>query len=81
LVVDEGKSVGVARRQGVFDRRAPDEKEELFFRDLAANMGHYRFAPVVYPGVGYLPKALTGLGFMVFFYGTAVGILDYVNHI
>jgi hypothetical protein len=81
LVVEEGKSVGVARKQGVFDRRVPDEKEERLFQDLAANMGHYRFAPVVYPGIGYLPKAITGLGFMVFFYGTAVGILDYVNHI
>jgi hypothetical protein len=81
LVVEEGKSVGLARKEGVFDRRAPDAAEERAFRDLAANMGHYRFAPVEYPPIGYLPKALTGLGFMVFFYGTAIGILDYVNHI
>lgn len=81
LVVEEGKSVRLARKDGVYDRRVPDEREEAFFRDLAANMGHYRFSPVAYPGIGYLPKALTGLGFMVFFYGTAIGILDYVNHI
>jgi hypothetical protein len=44
-------------------------------------MGHYRFSVIEYPKIGYLPKAITGLGFMVFFYGTAIGILDYVNHI
>lgn len=81
LVVEEGKSVVLARKDGVFDRRVPDESQEKFFLDLAASMGHYRFSPVAYPGIGYLPKALTGLGFMVFFYGTAIGILDYVNHI
>jgi hypothetical protein len=81
LVVEEGKSVGLIRREGVFDRRAPDGREEEFFRSLAANMGHYRFSRIEYPGIGYLPKAITGLGFMVFFYGTAIGILDYVNHI
>lgn len=81
LVVEEGKSVGLIRKEGVFDRRAPDQGEETFFRSLAANMGHYRFSRIEYPGIGYLPKAITGLGFMVFFYGTAIGILDYVNHI
>jgi hypothetical protein len=81
LVVEEGKSVGLIRKEGVFDRRAPDGSEEAFFNALAANMGHYRFSPIAYPGIGYLPKAITGLGFMVFFYGTAIGILDYVNHI
>jgi hypothetical protein len=81
LVVEEGKSVGLIRKEGVFDRRAPDGGEEAFFRALSANMGHYRFSPIAYPGIGYLPKAITGLGFMVFFYGTAIGILDYVNHI
>lgn len=81
LVVEEGKSVGLIRKEGVFDRRAPDGNEDAFFRALAANMGHYRFSPIAYPGIGYLPKAITGLGFMVFFYGTAIGILDYVNHI
>jgi len=44
-------------------------------------MEHYLFSEVEYPKIGYLPKAITGLGFMVFFYGTAIGILDYVNHI
>lgn len=81
LVVEEGKSVGLARKEGVFDRRDPDPHVESRFRSLAANMGHYKFSPIGYPGIGYLPKAITGLGFMVFFYGTAIGILDYVNHI
>jgi hypothetical protein len=81
LVVEEGKSVDLAKHEGVFDRRAPDPAEEKRFADLAASMGHYRFSPVTYPGIGYLPKAITGLGFMVFFYGTAIGVLDYVNHI
>ena len=50
-------------------------------RRLAANVGHYRFSRIEYPKIGYLPKAITGLGFMVFFYGSAIGILDYVNNI
>lgn len=81
LVVDEGKSVSLVKKEGVFDRKEPDPGEEKRFQQLAANMGHYRFSGVEYPKVGYLPKAITGLGFMVFFYGTAIGILDYVNHI
>jgi hypothetical protein len=81
LVVDEGKSVSLFRKEGVFNRRAPDPDEERRFIALAANMGHYRFAPVEYPKIGFLPRAITGFGFMVFFYGTAIGILDYVNHI
>ena len=63
LVVEEGKSVGLIRKEGVFDRRAPDARDESLFRDLAANMGHYRFSPIAYPGIGYLPKAITGLGY------------------
>jgi hypothetical protein len=81
LVVDEGKSVSLFRKEGVFNRGEPDAEEEKRFLALAANMGHYRFAAIEYPKIGYLPKAITGLGFMVFFYGTAIGILDYVNHI
>lgn len=81
LVVDEGKSVSLVKKEGVFNRRDQDPGEEKRFRQLAANMGHYRFSGVEYPKIGYLPKAITGLGFMVFFYGTAIGILDYVNHI
>lgn len=81
LVVEEGKSVGLILKEGVFNRREADPDAEARFRALAANMGHYRFSPIEYPGIGYLPKAITGLGFMVFFYGTAIGVLDYVNHI
>ncbi|MDB5106142.1 MAG: hypothetical protein JWP91_3831 [Fibrobacteres bacterium] len=81
LVVEEGKSVGLSRKEGVFNRMVPDAEEERMFLNLSANMGHYRFSGIEYPGIGYLPKAITGLGFMVFFYGTAIGILDYVNHI
>jgi len=81
LVVDEGKSVNLSKKEGVFNRREPDADEEKRFVALAANMGHYSFSPIEYPKIGYLPKAITGLGFMVFFYGSAIGILDYVNHI
>jgi hypothetical protein len=81
LVVDEGKSVSLLRKEGVFNRKEPDAVEEARFLGLGANMGHYRFSAIEYPKIGYLPKAITGLGFMVFFYGTAIGILDYVNHI
>lgn len=81
LVVDEGKSVSLLRKEGVFNRKEPDPGEEERFAALSSNMGHYRFSVIEYPKIGYLPKAITGLGFMVFFYGTAVGILDYVNHI
>lgn len=81
LVVDEGKSVGLIKKDGLFNRREPEAATEQMFRALSANMGHYRFSPIQYPGIGYLPKAITGLGFMVFFYGTAIGVLDYVNHI
>lgn len=81
LVVDEGKSVSLFRKDGVFNRKEPDAGEEERFAALSSNMGHYRFSGIEYPKIGYLPKAITGLGFMVFFYGTAIGILDYVNHI
>lgn len=81
LVVEEGKSVSLFKKEGVLNRREPDAVEEQRFLNLAANMGHYRFSEIEYPKIGYLPKAITGLGFMVFFYGTAIGILDYVNHI
>jgi hypothetical protein len=81
LVVDQGKSVSLFKKEGVLNRKEPDAEEEKRFLSLAANMGHYRFSTIEYPKIGYLPKAITGLGFMVFFYGTAIGILDYVNHI
>jgi hypothetical protein len=81
LVVEPGQPVGLARRQGTFEPREPDPAEVALLRDQAANVGRYRFAPIEYPRIGYLPKAITGFGFMVFFYGTAIGILDYVNNI
>ena len=81
LVIEEGKAVSLFKKDGMFNRREPDLDEVRGITSLAANMGHYRFSEVVYPPVGYLPKAITGLGFMVFFYGSAIGILDYVNHI
>jgi hypothetical protein len=81
LVVEESKAMRMAKKEGVFDPREPDSTEVKILGNVAANMGHYRFAPIEYPKIGYLPKAITGLGFMVFFYGSAIGILDYVNHI
>jgi hypothetical protein len=81
LVVEEGKAVSLFKKDGLFNRREPDPQAARQLSELAANMGHYLFSEVEYPKIGYLPKAITGLGFMVFFYGTAIGILDYVNHI
>ena len=81
LVVDEGKSVSIFKKDGVFNRREPDLSQQNHLSQVANNMGHYQFSEVQYPPIGYLPKAITGLGFMVFFYGSAIGILDYVNHI
>ncbi len=81
LVVEVGKAVSIFKKDGLFNRRDPDPESEQRLRGLAANMGHYQFSEIEYPKIGYLPKAITGLGFMVFFYGTAIGILDYVNHI
>jgi hypothetical protein len=81
LVVEDGQAVSLFKKEGVFNRREPDPLAERELAARAANMGHYLFSEVEYPKLGYLPKAITGLGFMVFFYGTAIGILDYVNHI
>lgn len=81
LVVDPGQSMALGKRQGTFEPREPDAAEVAYLRALAANVGHYRFSPIEYPRIGYLPKAITGLGFMVFFYGTAIGVLNYVNNI
>lgn len=81
LVVEPGRPVSLARALGTFEPRDPDPLEVGLLRAQAANVGHYRFSPIEYPKIGYLPKAITGFGFMVFFYGTAIGILDYVNNI
>ena len=81
LVIEAGRAVSLFKKDGMFNRREPDAAQVQAISALAANMGHYRFSEVQYPPIGYLPKAITGLGFMVFFYGSAIGILDYVNHI
>jgi hypothetical protein len=81
LVVEPGQVTGLGRKEGVFEPRDPDPAEVEELRSLAAKVGHYRFSEIEYPKIGYLPKAITGLGFMVFFYGSAIGILNYVNNI
>lgn len=81
LVVDPGQATGFARKQGTFEPQVPDSSEVAALGAQAANVGHYRFSEIEYPRIGYLPKAITGLGFMVFFYGSAIGILNYVNSI
>jgi hypothetical protein len=81
LVIEEGKAVSLYLQDGVLNRKEPDAAEVADIGIMAANVGHYRFSAVAYPKIGYLPKAITGLGFMVFFYGSAIGILNYVNHI
>lgn len=81
LVVDPGQATSLARKQGTFEPQAPDSLEVAALGRLAANVAQYRFSEIEYPKLGYLPKAITGLGFMVFFYGSAIGILNYVNNI
>lgn len=81
LVVEKDKSVSITKHEGVFNRKDSDPVMEQKLNALAANMGHYLFSEVENPQIGYLPRAITGIGFMVFFYGSAIGILDYVNHI
>jgi hypothetical protein len=81
LVVEPGQVTGLGRKEGVFEPRDPDPAEVAELEMLASKVGHYRFSEIEYPKIGYLPKAITGLGFMVFFYGSAIGILNYVNNI
>lgn len=81
LVVEPGRAMSLLRRRGTFEPREPDPAEVDLLRVQAANVGRYCFSAIDYPKIGYLPKAITGFGFMVFFYGTAIGILDYVNNI
>lgn len=81
LVVEPGRVTGLGRREGVFEPRDPDPAEVEELERLSAKVGRYRFSEIEYPKIGYLPKAITGLGFMVFFYGSAIGILHYVNNI
>lgn len=81
LVVEAGQSMSLTRKQGTFEPRDPDPEEVRNLGAQAASVGHYRFSEIEYPKIGYLPKAITGLGFMVFFYGSAFGILNYVNNI
>lgn len=81
LVVDSGQSMSLTRKQGTFEPIDPDPGEVRYLGAQAASVGHYRFSEIEYPKIGYLPKAITGLGFMVFFYGSAIGILNYVNNI
>jgi len=81
FVVETGADMSFARKDGLFraDPLRPDIARAL--NRQAENMGHYSLAAVEYPPVGYLPRALTGLGFLVFFYGSTLGVLDYVNHL
>lgn len=81
LVVEPGQATSVSRKSGVFEPREADPERVRMLGALAANVGHYRFSRIEYPKPGYLPRAIAGLGFMVFFYGSAIGILDYVNNI
>lgn len=81
FVVDSGATLSFARREGVFKSQPLPVEQAESLAWQAANMGHYLLAPVQYPPVGYLPRAITGLGFLVFFYGSTLGVLDYVNNL
>jgi hypothetical protein len=81
FVVEPGANMSFVRREGLFHADTLNSEVGKTLAWQAENMGHYVFEPVVYPPVGYLPRALTGLGFLVFFYGSTLGVLDYVNHL
>ncbi len=81
FVADSGATLAFARREGVFSSQPISEDEAKALAWQAENMGHYAVREVQYPPVGYLPRAITGLGFMLFFYGSTIGVLDYVNHL
>jgi hypothetical protein len=81
FVVDSGATLSFARKDGVFKSDPLPEEQAKALAWQAHNMGHYLLAKVEYPPVGYLPRAITGLGFLVFFYGSTLGVLDYVNNL
>jgi hypothetical protein len=81
FVVDSGAALSFARKEGVFKSEALPEVRAQALAWQANNMGHYLLARVEYPPIGYLPRAITGLGFLVFFYGSTLGVLDYVNNL
>jgi hypothetical protein len=81
FVVDTGATISFMRKEGLFKASPIPESEAKALEWQAKNMGHYVMKSVEYPPVGYLPRAITGLGFMLFFYGSTLGVLDYVNHL
>jgi hypothetical protein len=81
FIVDTGSTMSFMRQDGIFKPSPIPEAEAKALAWQAENMGHYAMRPVAYPPVGYLPRAITGLGFLLFFYGSTLGVLDYVNHL
>ncbi len=81
MVVDPDAAISFQRKEGVFKNRELEPIVLSQMRDGIASMGRYRYEKVSYPETGYWAKALTGLGFLTFFYGSAIGILGYVNNI
>ncbi len=81
LVVDAGRLVRLSASRGVFESRLAPLDEMKVWEPVMADMGRYRLTKVEYPPVNYWAKALTGFGFMVFFYGSTLGVLSYVNNI
>jgi hypothetical protein len=81
LAAEPLKALSYGREEGIFRPQNPDSVQVNAMRQRSQNLLRYRLESVEYPPIGYFPKALTGLGFMVFFYGTALGMLGYVNHI
>jgi len=81
LVVDSSQALTLSKKDGLFMPLEVEKKVIESWNQKIKNMGHYQLRSIEYPPTGWLAKAFTGFGFMVFFYGTTVGVLNYVNNI
>ena len=81
LAVEPMKALAYARAEGMFQPMDPDSTQVEALRRNSENLLRYRLEHLEKPPIGYFPKAIVGLGFMVFFYGSALGILSYANSI
>ncbi len=81
LVVETGRLVRLSASRGVFESGPAPPEEMQGWEPVMADMERYRLEEIEYPPVNYWAKAVTGFGFMLFFYGSTLGVLGYVNNI
>jgi hypothetical protein len=79
LAATLGEPLAFRRAEGHFEPGLVDSLQGARLIASASELNRYRLEEVPPPPIGYWPKAVTGLGFLVFFYGSALGILDYAN--